>query len=214
MRKWTLAQGGGIGAKDVSTLQWQKIEYGNCGPDGMCSPLAGGSHHSWNQLISWKEAERPSLFDGLVQFTPDRHPKVGFVAHRLDWPISSMPRFWSGTSPQDLSPLPSLILPYFSKFHFPDVLGFYLCVQCKGLASLFPLTTGPPPCWDGNDYVPPLPLVPFQGLGFGEAILSIIKQTPWNMEWNTTFTWNFKTKHKISRKASALSFDLGSFPLR
>ena len=119
------------------------------------------------------------MFDGLVQFTFDRHPKVGFVAHSLGWPISSMPQFRSGTPPQDLSHLPSLILPYFSKFYFPDVLGFYLCVQCKGLASLFPLTTGPPRAGMEMTMSPrPLPLVPFQGLWVGEAILSIIKQTP------------------------------------
>ena len=39
-------------------------EYLNGGPDGMCSPLVGGSLHSWNQLILWKEAERPLSFDG------------------------------------------------------------------------------------------------------------------------------------------------------
>ena len=64
MRKWTLAHGGEIGAKDMSTLWWQKTEYLNWGPDGTCTPWAGGSLHSWNQPIPWKEAERPSLFDG------------------------------------------------------------------------------------------------------------------------------------------------------
>ena len=64
MGKRTLAQGGEIRAKDMSTSWWRKTEYLNWGPDGTCSPLVGGSLHSWNQLIPWKEAERPLSFDG------------------------------------------------------------------------------------------------------------------------------------------------------
>lgn len=160
MRKWTLAHGGEIGAKDMSTLWWQKIEYLNWGPDGMCTPWAGGSLHSWNPTDSLKRSWVPIIVWWSVQFTHDRHPKRGLEAHSHDWAISSRSWFQPRTLPQDLSLLPSLILPYFSKFHFPDVPAVYLCIHFKGMASLFLLILIP--C-AGNDYVPTLTPRPLSG---------------------------------------------------
>lgn len=131
--------------------------------------------------------------------------KGGFGGSHWGWPVSSMPWLQPGSPCRDLPLTPSL--PYFSKFHVPPcsqtpplylVPQLSLAFQMRQLVSSAGMETAV--------------LSLLQGGGRAEgrlATLSLIKYAWWYMEWTVKSTRNFKTKLKIAKKVSALSW-LGS----